>query len=362
MSHYQERLEQDLAKIRHEIDDVGHKVGKAVHDAVRALLTRDHALGYATALGDHPINRQVRRLDRECHAFVARHLPSAGHLRFISSVLRLNIELERIGDYAANIGRQATQLRRDAPAAVARDVEVLSSQAEDILKQSLKAFLTADADLARATRGTAAQVAKTFTKFWNDLLAEGTKGQHPLEDIFVLLEVFERLSRVSDQAKNICEETIFTVTGETKPPKVYRVLFVDEKDDSLTQMAVAYARKAFPNSGRYTSAGLEPASEIEPRCARFLDEHGYDAADLQPTRLDTASDELASYHVVVGFGDDLARQIQVPFHTILLEWDAAALPHDAGAERAAELLAEAHQAIRHQVRGLMETLRGEEAD
>ena len=55
----------------------------------RALLTLDRDLAYATVLGDKPINREIRELDRLCHAFVARHLPSAGHLRFVSSVLRL---------------------------------------------------------------------------------------------------------------------------------------------------------------------------------------------------------------------------------------------------------------------------------
>ena len=105
MSHYQERLEKDLAKIRGDIAAVGETVAGAVHDSVKALLSANRALATATILGDHATNRRVRRLDRECYAFVARHLPSAGHLRFVSSALRLNLGLERIGDYAATIGR-----------------------------------------------------------------------------------------------------------------------------------------------------------------------------------------------------------------------------------------------------------------
>lgn len=353
MSHYQERLEKDLARIRDEIGDVGRKVTKAVHDAVHALLTGNRELAYATVLGDHPVNRQTRRLDRECHAFVARHLPSAGHLRFVSSVLRMSIALERIGDYAVTIAREAAQLRGKPPATVARDVGLLASQAEGVLKQALEAFLGANSELARGTARLSDQADVTFEKVWNDLLAEGKNGAHPLAELFAYLEVFERLSRVADQAKNICEETLFTVTGETKAPKVYRVLFVDEKDDGATQLAVAFARKAYPRSGRYSSAGLAPAKALDPLCARFLDEKGYDREGLAPTRLDVSREELAASHVIVSFAGDLAGRLEVPYNTVLLHWEAPALDADIEA---------AHREIRHRVRELMETLRGEEAD
>lgn len=351
MSHYQERLERDLEKIRGEIEDVGRKVRKAVHDSVHALLTGNRKLAYATVLGDHPVNRQTRRLDRECHAFVARHLPSAGHLRFVSSVLRLSIELERIGDYAVKIAREAARLTAVPPATVARDVELLASQAEGVLQQALTAFLEGNAELARGTMGMASQVNVTFEKVWNDLLEEGRNGAHPLIELFAYLEVFERLSRVSDQSKNICEEAVFAVTGETKAPKVYRVLFVDDHDDAATQMAVAFARKVFPRSGRYASAGFQPAAQLDERCARYLDDKGYDLAGLAPARLEATHEELAAHHVIVSFAGDLAERLEIPYNTIFLEW---AVPADD--------VEEAHREIRHRVRELMETLRGEEAD
>jgi phosphate transport system protein len=353
MSHYQERLEQDLREIRNEIEDVGRKVAKAVHDAVHALLTGNRELAYATVLGDHPVNRQTRRLDRRCHAFVVRHLPSAGHLRFVSSVLRLSIALERIGDYAVTIAREAARLGARPPAAVARDVELLASQAEGVLEQALAAFLASNAELARGTASLSDQADVTFEKVWNDLLAEGRNGAHPLVALFAYLEVFERLSRVADQAKNICEETIFTVTGESKAPKVYRVLFVDETDDGPTQLAVAFARKAFPKSGRYASAGFAPAEELDGRCARFLEERGYGLAGLAPKRLEAAAEELAASHVIVSFAGDVAGHLEVPYETVLLAWEVPDPRRDVEA---------AHQEIRHRLRELMETLRGEEAD
>ena len=89
-----------------------------------------------TILDDYVTNRQTRELDRLCHAFVARHLPSAGHLRYVSSVLRLGIALERIGDYATTVSRTAAQLAEIPPPVVVRDIEMMSEQARRAWRQS----------------------------------------------------------------------------------------------------------------------------------------------------------------------------------------------------------------------------------
>ena len=110
MSHYERRLEKDLKQIRKGVRNLAKQVGTALKNAIDALLSGDEDKAYSTVLGDTRINRVSREIDRLCHAFIARHLPSAGHLRLISSVLRSNIALERIGDYAVNISRESRQL------------------------------------------------------------------------------------------------------------------------------------------------------------------------------------------------------------------------------------------------------------
>ena len=108
--HYEEQLEKDLATIRAEIKAMGERVQTAVTNAVHALLTANRALSNQTILDDGHINRDLRRVNHLCHVFVARHLPSARHLRLISSVLQASIALERIGDYAVTICREQKQL------------------------------------------------------------------------------------------------------------------------------------------------------------------------------------------------------------------------------------------------------------
>lgn len=362
MSHYEERLEADVAAIRRRVESVGAKVLEAQKHAVQALLSGDRGLAGETILGDLPINREVRSIDRECHAFVARHLPSAGHLRFVSSVLRLDIELERIGDYAVSVCREALRLSARPPATVRRDVELMADQGQRVLRQALRAWNEANTELARGTISMASQVAGTFHKVFADLLREGEADRRPLQDLFALLAVFVRLSRVSDQAKNICEETLFTVTGEIKPPKIYQVLFVDEKNDCQSQLAAAYASKAYPESGRYASAGWAPATAMEPRCLSFMDRNRLDGEDLEPTALDSIRDRLPSYHVIVSLAGDLRPHLaEIPYSTTVLEWDVGRGPEGMDQERAEKLLAETTRRIAEEVRKLMETLRGEGA-
>jgi phosphate transport system protein len=304
-------------------------------------------------LGDHPINRTARAIDRKCHAFVARHVPSAGHLRFVSAVMRVNIALERIGDYAGTIGREVAQMVEPPPAAMARDIEDLSEHGRRILEQALASFEMGSVDLARGTMAFAAQRSRTFHKIFTDLLEEGESRSRPVEDLFGLLVVLYRLERVADQAKNICEETVFVVTGEAKQPKVYSILFVDGRNDRWSQMAEAIARKAYPESGTYASAGWDPADAIDPGTRAYLDENGFEVREARPSVLPTDHDDLLDYHVMVGLEPGLRERVaDHPFHTVVLEWEG--LGPDTSPE-------EARQRLSAHVQELMETLRGEDA-
>ncbi len=361
MAYYEERLAQDLDALRERIRSVGERVERAFDSAIRAILTDDRELAAATVLGDARVNRQIREIDRLCHAFVARHLPSAGHLRFVSAVLRLNVELERIGDYASTICREQLQLSSPPSRAAARDIEMIADQARRVLHQALNVFLEGNADLARGTMGMADQVKDTFQNVFRDLLQEGERSKRPLKDLFALLVIFNRLGRVSDQAKNICEETVFAVTGETKAPKVYPILFIDEKNDALSQMAEAFARRAYPESGRYSSAGWNPAQQLDPGVANFMQSKSFDLEGMGPKRLVTVHDDLEEWYVVVSLEPGAREQIpEVPYHTLLLEWDPGVGPDEAG-QWSEEALEEAFRTLSVKIGELMETLRGKGA-
>ncbi len=351
MSHYEERLQRDLTWIQDLVGIVGQAVIKAIDDAVTAVLRLDKDVAAETVLGDYTINRQTRELDRLCHAFVARHLPSAGHLRYVSAVLRLNIALERIGDYAATISRSAAQLTVQPPAVVARDIEMMCEQARRMLADGMRSFQQKDVALANATLASAAQFARYFDKVFADLVKEGETDSRPVAELFSLMATLNRLERVIHQAKNICEETIFVATGKTKGEKTFQILFVDAKNDGLSQLAEHFTRKAFPQSGRYRSAGWDAAEEIDAKWKAFGQTVGVDLQKAWPTPFATLQPQLDEYQVVIGFGKDARDRVgKLPFHTTMLVWDVPAGEPEA-----------AYRHLTPKLRELMERLRGEQA-
>ena len=351
---YEQRLEDDVARITRQVIAISADVDRALQNSMRALLESDLDLGYSTILGDHAINRQVWDLDRRCHSFVVRHLPSAKHLRMVSAVLRIGHELERIGDYAGTIGRVVGQLRNTPPPPIARNIELLGGQARQMLRQSIRAFENHDVDEARATMVIENQIDAMFDKLFNDLGAQ--EGKHPAKALFLWLIVLNRLERVSDRAKNICDEVVFWTTGEGKTPKVFNILFVDQRNGCVSQMAEALARKSFPESGRYSSAGTEPVETLNEAVAEFMDGLGCDLSRHYPKPLERSAEALSSYHVIVGLGLDPADVIsETSFQTVLLEWEG--LPCPLSAEEAET----SSRTLVHQINGLMEILHGEGA-
>lgn len=354
MSRYEERLTADKTAIRERVVAVGGIVERAVSDAVAALIVRDRAACYRIVLGDLPVNREIRDIDRLCHAFVARHLPSAGHLRFVSAVLQMNVALERVGDYAVTIAREAVQLAQDPPEDLAREITALCSEVCSILRQAMHAFAKQDAELARKAKPLARKVDARYGKTLNDVLTHGIDRSLP--DTFALLTVFSKLERVSDQAKNVCEETLFEITGETKPPKRYQILFVDDDGARLAPLAAALARKAFPESGEYSCAGLAPAPGLDPELEAVAEELALDLGGIKPVVLRTDREALEHYHVVVCLTPEAERRIQVvPYSTALLRWNPESALGEAGLEGAARALA-------GEIRDLMTTMRGAGAD
>lgn len=349
-THYEQRLQRDLDAIGDLVGSIGASVLRAVEDAVRAVLTLDKDLAAGVVVGDYSVNRGTRELDRLCHAFVARHLPSAGHLRFVSAVLRLGIALERTGDYAATVSRTVAQLSSPPPAIVARDIEMLAEHARAVFRDALRAFQTRDLGLARALLAAAAKFTQDFDRVFADLVREGEERTRPVADLFALMATFHRLDRVIHQAKNIGEEAVFVATGQTKGERTFRILFVDAANSGASQLAEHYARKAYPQSGEYRSAGWEPADVVDPGLAEFARGLGLDLGAARPTDLAALRGELDEFQFVVGL-DPAARERlgPMPFHTTLLIWP---IDHSGG-------LDEVYRHLCVRLRELMERLRGE---
>jgi phosphate uptake regulator len=363
VSHYEERLERDLAKIRDRIADVTHRVEEGVKNALQATLTLDRKLANITILGDRAINREIRQIDHMCHAFVVRHLPSAGPLRFVSAALRLSVALERTGDYAVTVCREVVQLRSPVAGTVLRDIELIGHQAQNVFHQATKAFQDENADQARSVHSMATQVEDTFRKVYEDLLMTAEQDGHSPKQLFSLLTILQSLKRVSDQADNICLLTLFTALGHTKDRKVFRILFVDERNACLSQMAEGYARKAFPENGVYESAGWAPAERVDPAIVEFMDRQQVDVRAQKPDLVSPLTEDHRHYHIIISLqGKAKPFLEEVPHRTVLLEWDVGTCPENLEDEGAEAQLEDCYRRIAHEIRELMEMLEGPDVE
>ncbi len=172
-----------------------------------------------------------------------------------------------------------------------------------------------------------------------------------------LLRIVSLIKRVAEQSENVCEQAIFVMTGETRDPRVFRILFVDEHNDRSSQIAEAYARKAFPESGTYASAGWNPTEALDPRLIEFMDRHGVDMRPAAPSQLTPVGVEPEHYHVIVSFSPGVRDHLgDIPYRTTLLEWD-----HGVGPGMDEDTLAALYRDLAFRVRDLMVTLAGPDA-
>ena len=360
MTHYEERLEKDLIEIRGHVATMAGLVETMVSNAMQALQSGDTTVAAETVISDHPVNRMMRRIDEMCHRFIAVHLPSAGHMRLISSVIRANIELERIGDYAVTISREALQFSEPPSGSMGDELDRVGKETLTMLHKAIQALNGLDVELARSTMLMEESMEHNLDMIYAELMANADRDA--VKYLLAIFAVFTQLKRVADQAKNLCEEAVFAATGETKAPKTYNVLFVDRDNSCMSQMATAIAGNNYPESGVFASAGKEPAAGLNTTMAAFLRGHGISMEGESPKALDPSPMALSAHHFIISLEGPVSDYFEsIPFHTTPLAWDVGGITDSGDAQEVSRQFEEAYREIALRVRDLMETLRGEDA-
>lgn len=362
MAVYEQRLARDLERIRGKIADAGIRVEEALNKSVQSLLTDDRNLANNVILGDYEINRGFTEIDRLCHSFLALHLPSAGHLRQISTILRLNSELERIGDYAATISREGLQIPKKTSRDFKAPLEKTAGESQNLLRRAIKAFHDSDAEAARETMALSARVLTEYDKMFGDLADAAAKNPAKARDLLFLSVIYSKLDRIRARAENICEETLFAVTGEPLERRKFNVLFLDERNNGQSRLAEAVGKKMAGNRCTFSSAGRNAAAELHPGLPEFLSAHGLDAGDAPPRAFDPAAEEADHYDIVISLDGPVTSYFSAqPFRTVLLEWDVGQLPESLDKAETVNRYHDIYRELTVQVRNLTETLHGPEA-
>ena len=351
MSHLEERMEHDLNLIRDHLWKLGDDVENAVRNAKKQLVLRDAEQAYELILGDHPINRASRECDRMCHTFIARYLPGAGALREMASTMRVNITLERVGDYAVTICREALQLDDPIPEKFAVRIDALGDDAIEILSASRSAFREGNADRATELMQAAKRMEGRMDGFYEELFAADDRLDGTT--MMVIFVVFNMFKRVADQAKNICDQTVFAARGIAKLPRVYRILLLDQPGSGIAQLATSIGRNIFPDTAEFTPVTPGVRDPLPEDLGEFLNETGLPDEDLDTEQLEGLEHDISGFVVAVSLNGQVSDYIdKVPFHTSALNWE----PPE-GADRAGQ-----YRYLRDQIIQLVTLLAGDPSE
>ena len=320
--HLEASLQEDLDEIRGKVVEMGGLAEAAVRGSIRAVLRKDRQLAYAVILRDSYIDEAEKQLDRLCLRFLVRHQPAAALLRFAYASIRINLELERVGDYAEAIAREALRLSAiDAPLPLDR-LQQIADLAEPMLRDALRSFVDQNLELAHRTIETDEAVDLLRDKLTSDVTRVFREGQLPFEALYPLIMVIRRLERVSDQARNISMETIYLLTGEVvrhRGSGMLNVLFVDERSSCRSLMAQHIGAALQEKGFDFASAGLDPLP-IAPSTVSFMASKGFDVARHVPRAL-TDVENLEHQDVIVLLAPEARRAFpRRPRKAVLLEW------------------------------------------
>lgn len=184
-----------------------------VANAVRSLLSRDTALAREVIGQDNDLDRLEMEADRRCLQILARRSPVGEDLRFITAVLKVVTDLERIGDLAVNIAERALYLSGGTGIRAGADIEVLGSRVLAQLAESVRAFSERDAPAARMLYAQDAVVDELNRVAFAGILDIGRHHPDQIDRALALSSVCKHLERIGDHAVNIGEQTVFLVEG-----------------------------------------------------------------------------------------------------------------------------------------------------
>lgn len=207
-------LQREIEKLKKRIILLAGTVEHRLADAVRALIAPDAAL--AESIRDQDIEVDLAEVDveEECLKILALHQPVANDLRFIVAVLKINSDLERIGDEAVNIAGRVLHLIGQPVVEPPFELAPVTGQVQAMLKQSLDALVNLDAAQAHAVRLADDSVDDLVRGQFERVKTEIRLHPERVDSLIEYMRIFRYLERIADHATNIAEDVIYLTEGQ----------------------------------------------------------------------------------------------------------------------------------------------------
>jgi len=207
--HFQEELE----ALQSRLLEMGGLAEERVRACIDALESRDLGVVAQVMGGDEPINQLHIEIDNRCFRLLALYQPMATDLRAIVSAVKINTDLERVGDLAVNIAEAAQRYTTHPPVKKLIDIPTMGTIAQTMLRDALDAYVRRDTALAHAVLNADDQLDALKTQVFRDLLSHMLKDQTTVEPAIDLILVSRHLERIGDHATNVAEDVIFMVSA-----------------------------------------------------------------------------------------------------------------------------------------------------
>jgi phosphate transport system protein len=208
--HFQDELEQ----LKTRLLEMGGLAEDRVRSSVRALVDRDFALVEKVLVSDVAINQLHIEIDDRCFKLLALHQPMAADLRAIVSAVKINTDLERVGDLAINIAEAAARYLQHAPVKQLIDIPKMAVIAQDMLRDALDSYVRRDLVLAQQVLDRDDELDTLKTLVFRELLSQMLRDQSVVEPALDLVLISRHLERIGDHATNVAEDVIFMVTAK----------------------------------------------------------------------------------------------------------------------------------------------------
>ncbi len=204
----------ELEKIKKEILSLGAKVEEQVRMAIQAVETNDAELAKQIIKSDFNIDEMEVEIEEDCLKILALHQPVAVDLRFLIAVIKINNDLERIGDQAVNIAERVDVIAKRDLSEFFFDYTAMGEKVQDMLKMSLDALINMDYDMAYSVVLRDDEVDQIKVDAYDRIKKAMSKHPDKIGYLINLLLISRHLERLADHTTNIAEEVIYLIEGE----------------------------------------------------------------------------------------------------------------------------------------------------
>ena len=203
----------ELDELQNKVLEMGGLVESSIHNSIRSIVDRDDSLMSNIWDAERRINQLDIEIDEFATRLLALHQPVARDLRFLTAAIKINSDLERMGDLAVNIAQRSMSLVNGPAIQPLVDVPHMSRVVESMVRKSLDAFVQRDEQLARSVLLSDDEVDDLKDAVYKELLGSLESGKAPAGTAFDIIFIAHNLERVADHATNIAEDVLFLIKG-----------------------------------------------------------------------------------------------------------------------------------------------------